>query len=83
MCSIGHLVSPIFSMHIVMRPITGQESPNGQINCYGSLKMGPAGFICFWGIVYDSKFKKKVKKNLEPDLAVFTLKMAKKVVWSP
>ena len=58
MCSIGHLVSPIFSMHIVMQAITGQGSPNGQIKYYGPLKVGPAGFICFWG-----KFRTQILKN--------------------
>ena len=58
-----HLLSPVFSMHIVMHPITGKGSPNGQIKCYGSLKRGLEGFICFWRVVYDSKLKKKLNKN--------------------
>ena len=49
-------------------PITGQGSPNGQIKYYGPLKVGLAGFICFWG-----KFRTQILKKFKKGFLMLTL----------
>ena len=45
---------------------------NGQIKSYSSLKMGSGCFLCLWGVSLWLKFKKKIKKILEPDLPILS-----------